>query len=273
MFLKTQPRPICRGRHAISLFERAGENSLPLEEKEERQLVQEALNGNAEARRKLVEQHLTLVQTVVSQYGECGEDPDDLVSLGCLGLMRAVDKVSPDYPNRFGTYASWFIHSAISDHLDRRTLIHLPREVVRRARHYLKTRERLRREEKPHDPESVAEQMELPRQEGVALERAARLLSGRARIDPTAGPNQDEQDQEPLDRLGGREDQGLEAVDRRDTLETGLKRLPQRTAYIFSALLGWKTPRKTTRELADEMNLTTERIRQLRDEAIALLKA
>ena len=85
-----------------------------LELKEERELALRAKNGDAEAKRLLVQSNLKLVLTIARKAIHVSKLPlVDLIQEGNLGLMIAVEKFNPDLGYRFSTYATWWIKQAM----------------------------------------------------------------------------------------------------------------------------------------------------------------
>ena len=85
----------------------------PLSEAEEKKLFIEKENGSQSARSLLIEHNLRLVAHIVRKYYLSYSMPDELISIGCLGLMKAVDSFNPKNGARFATYASKCIQNAI----------------------------------------------------------------------------------------------------------------------------------------------------------------
>lgn len=77
----------------------------PLGEAELERALAAARAGDAEARRRVVQSHLRLVWAAVNRFRHRGEDVEDLFQVGCLGLVKAVDRFDPAYGTRFSTYA------------------------------------------------------------------------------------------------------------------------------------------------------------------------
>ena len=68
------------------------------------QLLQQAKNGDENARQALVEGNLRLVLSVIQRFDKRGESPDDLFQVGCIGLMKAIANFDPTKQVRFSTY-------------------------------------------------------------------------------------------------------------------------------------------------------------------------
>lgn len=68
-------------------------------------LIKKAKTGDAESREKIIEQNLGLVHSVVKKFLNRGYDPEDLFQIGCIGIIKAVDKFDLSFNVRFSTYA------------------------------------------------------------------------------------------------------------------------------------------------------------------------
>ena len=88
----------------------------PLSQKEEGQLFAEKENGSNKAREKLILHNLRLVAHIVRKYYSTAKCQEDLVSIGTLGLIKAVDTFRVGSGARFATYASKCIQNEILMH-------------------------------------------------------------------------------------------------------------------------------------------------------------
>ena len=84
----------------------------PLSAKEEEKLLELSQNGDMNARNKLIEHNLRLVAHIVKKYYS-NSDPDDLISIGTIGLVKGVSTFKSDKGIRLATYASRCIENAI----------------------------------------------------------------------------------------------------------------------------------------------------------------
>lgn len=91
----------------------AGSFPKPLSAKEERACLDAAAQGDESARAKLIEHNLRLVAHIVKKYYASYKDQDDLISIGTIGLIKAVSTFNPEKSVRFATYASRCIENAI----------------------------------------------------------------------------------------------------------------------------------------------------------------
>lgn len=85
----------------------------PLSAKEESEYLERFKNGDLEARNMLVEKNLRLVAHVAKKYSGTGYDPDDLISIGTIGLIKAVNTFNSDKGIRLATYAARCIDNEI----------------------------------------------------------------------------------------------------------------------------------------------------------------
>lgn len=85
----------------------------PLSEKEETECFIAMNNGDKLAEEKLVKHNLRLVAHIVKKYVNTKADQDDLISVGSIGLMKAVKSYNPQKGNTFSTYASRCIQNEI----------------------------------------------------------------------------------------------------------------------------------------------------------------
>ncbi len=85
----------------------------PLSAEEERELFIAKREGNQKARGMLVEHNLRLVSHIVRKYYASYSMPDELISIGCIGLMKAVDTFDERNGTKFATYASKCIQNEI----------------------------------------------------------------------------------------------------------------------------------------------------------------
>lgn len=78
----------------------------PLSTKEEQEYLRQWKNGFKEARDILIERNLRLVAHIVKKYGSIDKDADDLISIGTIGLIKAIDTFDMEKGIRLATYAS-----------------------------------------------------------------------------------------------------------------------------------------------------------------------
>ena len=91
---------------------------------QERELLKRAQMGNIEARNELIMHNMRLVKSIAGHYTCAGLDNDDLISIGSMGLIPAIEKFDLTSTHKFSTYATYWIKQAI-----RREIINQNRAV------------------------------------------------------------------------------------------------------------------------------------------------
>ena len=80
---------------------------------EERKYIEKMADGDRTARQKLIEHNLRLVAHVSKKYSAAVPDADDLISIGTIGLIKAVDTFRPEKNSKFSSYAATCIQNEI----------------------------------------------------------------------------------------------------------------------------------------------------------------
>ena len=92
-------------------------------------LIELAHQGDKEARDTIVKENLGLVWSMVRRFSNRGQDPEDLFQIGCIGLLKAVDKFDLSMDVRFSTYAVPMIIGEIKRYLRDNTMIRVSRSL------------------------------------------------------------------------------------------------------------------------------------------------
>ena len=85
----------------------------PLGKEEEKMYFEKCKNGDAEARKILIERNLRLVAHIVKKYQGTGEETEDLISIGTIGLIKAVTTFDSGKGSRLATYAARCVENVI----------------------------------------------------------------------------------------------------------------------------------------------------------------
>ena len=85
----------------------------PLSAREEREYLERYKEGDREAREVLIHRNMRLVAHIVKKYQGTDYETEDLLSVGAIGLIKAVDTFNPDKGSRLGTYAAKCVENAI----------------------------------------------------------------------------------------------------------------------------------------------------------------
>ena len=92
---------------------RTGSFPRPLTPEEERDCLRRLAAGDVDARNELIEHNLRLVAHIIKKYYSTGVDTDDLISIGTIGLIKAISSFSPERGTRLATYTARCIENAI----------------------------------------------------------------------------------------------------------------------------------------------------------------
>lgn len=85
----------------------------PLSKEEEEYLLKRYSQGSEKARNILIERNLRLVAHIVKKYNNSGKDIDDLISIGTIGLIKAISTFDSNKGTRLATYAARCIENAM----------------------------------------------------------------------------------------------------------------------------------------------------------------
>lgn len=106
-------------------------------------LLKKAKNGDLSAREELIKGNLRLVLSVIQNFKNRNENPDDLFQVGCIGLIKAIDNFNPELDVRFSTYAVPMIIGELRRFLRDYNSIRVPRSLRDIAYKALKAKELL----------------------------------------------------------------------------------------------------------------------------------
>lgn len=100
----------------LRLGKGSGSFPRPLKPEEEEEYVRRWMEGDLEARNKLIEHNLRLVAHIMKKYYTQSADQEDLISIGTIGLIKGISTYRPDRGVRLATYASKCIENEILMH-------------------------------------------------------------------------------------------------------------------------------------------------------------
>ena len=89
----------------------------PVEEHDEAERVKRLQKGDAEAKDVLIQHNLRLVAHIAKKFDNVAEDQDDLISIGTIGLIKAINTFNPGKKAKLGTYAARCIENEILMHI------------------------------------------------------------------------------------------------------------------------------------------------------------
>jgi RNA polymerase primary sigma factor len=225
------------------------------------------------ARNKLAEGNVRLVISEAKRYMNRGLDFGDLVQEGNLGLLKAIDKYDYKKGFKFSTYATWWIRQAITRAIaDHSRTIRIPIHMIETITKINRAQKALL-QEKGRQPsiEEIAEYLEMPISR---VEKALSVAKEPLSMDKPIGSDGDTSLGEIIyDESTLSVEEELKIQSLRERLNMALKMLSPRERKVIELRFGLdgKKPR-TLEEVAQEMNLTRERVRQLEVQALEKLR-
>lgn len=188
-------------------------------------------HGDVGARQLLIERHVDFVRRLASRYARRGEQIDDLTQVGCVGLIKAIDRFDGTFGASLTTYAAPNVLGEIKRHFrDRGWTVRVPREIQELNVKLTKVVDELTT--KLGRSPSVEELAEAT---GSTVEQVLEALessSAYSALSLSEGPGPDEDGGGPMETLGS-EDVAFEQSEQRLTLATGIQRLPPRERAIL----------------------------------------
>ena len=189
-------------------------------------------DGDVEAREQLIEQYLPLVRSLARRYSYRGEQLEDLVQVGCIGLIKAIDRFDVDRGVELTTYATPNIIGEIKRHFrDKGWSIRVPRGLQELNVKLSKLIEELtvQLERSPTIPE-LAKAASVEEEEVLEALETGQAYSTLSLSAPSSGD--DNEDLDPLESLGELEPE-YEVSEDRAVLAPGLRVLDERERKIL----------------------------------------
>jgi RNA polymerase sigma-B factor len=223
-------------------------------------------DGNLRARDRLIQQYMPLVKSLARRHSMRGEQYEDLVQVGCIGLIKAVDRFDPQRRVEFGAFAIPNVAGEIKRHLrDRGWPIRIPRRLQElRPGLCACSAELSARLERPATISEIAESSGVAEPEVIAALDTERLQSPISLSQPA--PDEDNDAYADLEVLDG----GYEQGEQRALLAAGFRVLSERERRLLALqfFAGLSQP-----QVAREVGISQIHVSRLTRRALVKLRA
>ena len=264
-------RPEIGNKRSLVLYLRDIKDLKPLDSKEEIALAQQAKKGELKAFNKLVTHNLRFVVAVAKKFQGQGLPFEDLINEGNLGLIKAVDRFDETRGFRFISYAVWWITQSI------RQAIQKTGRIIRLPSHVRDSMGKLYRKslelEQNIEREPTAEELaEITQTSPGRVDDLIKAFSETVSLDETIRDSET-----ALLQLMVSNDPRPEAMLMKKSLEkeilTVVHTLNEREKIVITHYFGiGGNEKKNLQEIANDLQLTGERIRQIKDRALQRLR-
>mgnify|MGYP001436630571 CR=1 FL=1 len=157
---------------------KTGKSQPFLKDHEVKELIRRSQEGDGEARDEIVEKNMRLVWSVVQRFLNRGYEADDLFQIGCIGLLKSVDKFDLSYDVKFSTYAVPMIIGEIQRFIRDDGTVKVSRSLKELGNKIRKARDELSKDlGRIPTINEIAEHLDLPVEDIILAQDASRTPS------------------------------------------------------------------------------------------------
>ncbi|MFE9253471.1 RNA polymerase sigma factor SigF [Streptomyces sp. NPDC007088] len=231
------------------------------------ELLEEGTHAHSYVRNTLVELNLALVKFAASRFRSRSEPMEDIVQVGTIGLIKAIDRFELTRGVEFPTFAMPTIIGEIKRFFrDTSWSVRVPRRLQELRLDLAKAGDELaQRLDRAPTPSELAEKLGIPREEVVEGMAASNAYTASS-LD--AQPEDDDSEGALADRIGY-EDHGLEGIEYIESLKPMIARLPQRDRQILSLRF---VANMTQSEIGEELGISQMHVSRLLSRTLVKLR-
>ena len=239
---------------------------------EEVELAQRIHHGDREALERLTRANLRFVVSVAKQYQNQGLALNDLINEGNLGLIKAAQKFDETRGFKFISYAVWWIRQSILQAISEQSRsVRIPLNQIGFQSKLTKAIVNFEQEfERRPSAQELADILET---DVSKVQEALGMNGKKVSVD---APFQDDDSNSLIDIMTDESAPGTDNLMEKESLssdlEAALSRLGEREAQVLKMLFGIGRNEMTAEEVANSLNLTRERVRQIKERALRCLR-
>ena len=272
--------PLSPSLDSFELYQRQVQAIPMLTEEEEMKLATKLHNDNdLNAARQLIMSHLRLVIKIARSYYGYGLNLADLVQEGNIGLMKAVKRFDHTRGVRLVSFAMYWIKAEIQEFVVRnwRLVKTATTKAQRKLFFNLRSMKKTLKPLKPSEISDIAKQLNVKESDVIEMEYS---FNGHEIAIDYQDNESEEDNYRPISYL---QDENADPAsqlmleetetNKLDALTEALKTIDERSRYVLETRWLNETKTKTLHELADELNISAERVRQIEQNALKKLRS